>query len=104
MRSNVVQLQYTAATFRKRVAELAQDSANVAVKPHAKSRMRQRKITLAQVLDVLRRGHIVEPPHPNTHGNWRATFAKIVAGDNIHVVAALERLESGELVIVVTVY
>ena len=41
--------------------EIAADSARVVLLTHAKQRMRQRQITLAQVLDVMRKGWMAEP-------------------------------------------
>lgn len=66
--------------------------------------MRQRKVTLTQVLDVLRKGGVVrgEGAHLNIHGNWECKLERIVAGDRIGVVAAVCN-DGAEAVIIVTV-
>ena len=96
-------LRMTDATMKRRIAKLAQDSAKVIVTHHAKKRMRQRRVLLTQVLEVLLRGAVIEPAHQNIHGNWQCTLVKVVAGDRIRVAAALAVDEEGEAVIVITV-
>ena len=90
-------------TLRKRIALISRDSARVVTISHAKKRMVQRRILLTQVLQVLNGGKVVEPAHRNIHGNWQCTLERLVAGDRIKIVAALEERISGEHVIVITV-
>ncbi len=87
--------------FLYAIRELSGSSANVIFTPHARKRMRQRDITDLQVLEVLRRGSVVqgEGPAPDIHGNWKATFRKIVAGQEVSVAVALS---NG--IVVITVY
>ncbi len=65
--------------------------------------MLKRKISRTQVLEVLRKGYIVEHAHLNIKGNWQCTLEKLVAGDLIKVAAALMTDSSGEWVVVITV-
>lgn len=99
----VIPFRMTDAALAKRIAEVASDSSGVVLMPHAKRRMRERKIILTQVLQVLQRGVVVEPAHRNIHGNWQCVLERLVAGDRIRVVAALEERTKGEFVIVLTV-
>lgn len=101
-KSNVIQLGMNDTTLRKRIAEVAADSARVQISKHAKKRMRQRQILLTQVLQVLVGGSIVEHAHLNIHGNWQCTLQRRVAGDLVKVAAALV-LEDKEAVVVITV-
>ena len=89
--------------LRRRIASLAQDSSLVLFTDHAKKRLIGRKVTRVQVLEVLRKGAVVEPAHRNIKGNWQCTLQRSVAGDNIKVAAALEQTKTGETVIVLTV-
>ena len=73
-----------------RVRELSAASANVFVTSHARTRMRQRGITLVEVLAVLRSGRVVEAPAPDMRGNWKATMSRVVAGREIGVAVAIE--------------
>ncbi len=86
------------------IRRLAQDSCNVFVTSHAKTRMRQRRITLAQVLACLRKGAICEPAHQDISGDWKCTMMYRWAGDEVSVAAALHRDEDGEWIAVVTVF
>lgn len=88
------------ASFKRRVARLAADSSRVIIVRHARLRMRQRKITLPQILEVLRKGSIVEPVHQEIRGAWRAKFEKVVAGDRVQVVASLETVDEQEVIVV----
>lgn len=90
--------------LRRRIAVLAADSSKVQVTGHARARMRQRRVTLTQVLDVLRKGSVVpgEGAHVNIYGNWECKLERIVAGDRIGVVVAVCN-DGAEAVIVVTV-
>ena len=90
--------------LRRRIAALAANSSTVEVRAHARKRMRERRVTLTQVLDVLRKGRVVqgEGAHLNIHGNWECKLERIVAGDRISEVAAVCS-DGREAVIVVTV-
>ena len=47
--------------------------------------MRQRRVTLPQVLTVLRKGRVVEPAHQDVKGNWKCTLECLAAGDHVRV-------------------
>lgn len=102
-RPNVIPFGMTDAALAKRIAEVASDSSGVILTPHAKRRMRERKIILTQVLQVLQRGVVAEPAHRNIYGNWQCVLERLVAGDRIRVVAALEERGIGVFVVVLTV-
>jgi len=72
--------------------------------PHSKKRMRERKITPSQVYDCLRNGLVTEPAHTNLHGHWQCTLTRRNAGDDVRVAAALERLDDGNWIAVITVF
>lgn len=65
--------------------------------------MLERKVTLSQVLTVLRDGIIFEHAHQNIRGHWKCTLSRVVAGDDLKVACALEQSATGELVVVITV-
>lgn len=91
------------ANLRRLIQEAVADTAKVFFTPHAKKRMRERKITPTQIYDCLRRGIVCEPAHLNIHGNWQCTMTRKHAGDDVTVAVALHR-EDGDWVAVVTVY
>lgn len=86
------------------IRELAKNSLNVFVEPHAKKRMKQRKITLTQVLACLCLGVVDEPAHENIRGNWKCTLRHQHAGDMVRLVAVLEKDDAGDWIAVVTVF
>jgi len=89
--------------LRKRIAQLAADSSNVLLSPHAKKQMLRRKISRTQVDQVLLRGFVIEHAHRNTRGNWQCTLQYRTGGDEIKIAAALWADDSDkEWVVVIT--
>ena len=86
------------------IRELAQDTGNVFVEPHAKKRMRERNITPTQVYACLRKGVIDEPAYENIRGNWKCTLRHQHAGDLVRLAAVIEKDDNGEWIAVVTVF
>jgi hypothetical protein len=78
------------ATAIKVLREIATDSARVILTDHARLRMRQRKVSPAQVLTCLQRGIISEPVALDPHGNWKLTVAHRVAGKDLNVAVAID--------------
>lgn len=99
----IVRFAMNDASLRRKIAELAKDSARVVLTAHAKRRMRQRHILITQVLHCLRQGSVVEPAHQDITGCWKCTLETIVSGDVVRVAAAIDKDDNGELVIVITV-
>lgn len=99
-----VPLPLNDANMLRIIRALAQNSENVYIEAHAKKRMRQRHITLTQVLECLRKGVVDEPAHENILGNWKCTLRYLHAGDLMRVVAAIEKDEAGDWIAVVTVF
>jgi hypothetical protein len=91
------------ATLKRKIAEIAADSSRVVLLPHARRRMRERRVLLTQVVHCLRHGNIVEPAHLDMKGCWKCTLECLVSGDRVRVAAAVDKNERGELVIVITV-
>ncbi|MBQ1784661.1 MAG: DUF4258 domain-containing protein [Gammaproteobacteria bacterium] len=71
--------------IRKRAA----DTGNVVLTKHAKSRMKLRKITEAEVHATLRNGRLEDPPELAPNGGLTATMAYFYAGRKIGVVVGL---------------
>jgi hypothetical protein len=99
-----IPLRFNDVSLLRKLREVAQDSGQVFFTPHAKARMKQRRITRPQVLACLRQGSIDEPAHQNIRGNWQCTVRHVHAGDLVRVAAVLERDENGDLIAVITVF
>ncbi len=95
-------------TLRRKISAIARESLHsaaprVILLPHARQRMRKRKILLTQVYDALIRGVVVEHAHRDIKGCWKCTLSHLTAGDRIKVAAALCLADDGEIVVVITV-
>ncbi len=93
----------TDQSLQRKIAEIALDSSKVIVLKHAKQRMCKRHIVLTQVLQVLRKGSVIEHAHQDIHGRWKCTLQMVVSGDLVKVAASLGENEFKEKVIVITV-
>ncbi len=78
------------ATALKLLRDIAQDSARVIFTGHARQRMRQRKVSLVQVIACLQRGIVSEPVALDLHGNWKLTVSHRIAGKDLNVAVAID--------------
>jgi hypothetical protein len=102
--SNVIDFNLTPVRARKLIKGIAEDSSRVIFTLHAEKRMCQRKITRTQVLRCLTHGRIVEGPAPSIKGNQELKMEVMSAGEIVTVVAALERDNSGNYAVIITVF
>lgn len=94
--------RWTNGAFEKHVHRLALESASIRFTVHARTRMSQRGIVDAMVLECLRRGVIRRAPEQNIKTGWyECRMERYTGGKNVAVVAAVE--ESDPSVMVVTV-
>ena len=84
--------------------EAAQGKRRLLFSPHAEQRMRQRKIGRRQVLETLQHGVISEPLHQDIRGDWRCNMSWQHAGIRLTVGVAFKLTDSGEWVIIATVF
>jgi len=77
------------------------DSSRIIMTPHVKKRMRERKISLAMVMDTLKNGHIRMTPEPNlAKGSTECRMEHYTAGKDIGVVVGV--LEDDPHLIIIT--
>ncbi|ADE13786.1 conserved hypothetical protein [Nitrosococcus halophilus Nc 4] len=103
-KNKIAQLQLSDKRAREIIREAVLDTSRIQWSKHARKRMRERRITTRQVLDVLSKGKIIEGPVRGTTGDWECTLERFVAGDNVVVVVAIETDSAGQPVIIVTTY
>lgn len=89
--------------FLRRLRAIVADPFRVTILDHAGKRMKKRKITPEQVLECLQKGKLVEPAHLTIYGEWKATVMCRCAGDVVQVAVVLEKTETGDYAVVVTV-
>jgi len=66
--------------------------------------MRERKVTLPQVLNCLQKGQMAEGPARDVHGNWTCAIRWKHAGDFLKVAVAIKQdPATGQKLIVITV-
>lgn len=68
------------ANLLKRLRLAAADTARIVTMPHAVKRMKQRKVTLNQVVECPRKGMVSEPAHLTPFGDWKATISHRCGG------------------------
>ncbi|MFI5334477.1 MAG: DUF4258 domain-containing protein [Chlamydiales bacterium] len=63
--------------------------------PHVQLRMRERKVTIRQIFDVLRHGKGIDGPTLDRYGDWRIKLKRFSAGRVVQVVVVIQesRLE-----------
>ena len=93
--------RWTNSAFEKYVHRLALETESIRFTAHARTRMSQRGIVVAMVLECLRRGSIRRPQQNIKTGWYECRMERYTGGKNVAVVAAVE--EANPSVIVVTV-
>ncbi|MDK9720906.1 MAG: DUF4258 domain-containing protein [Rhodospirillales bacterium] len=84
----------------KLIREAADDTGRIILTRHAEQRMRQRRITMSQVVACLRKGVITEGPALDIKGGWACRIEGVVAGDHVKVALAIDPVAK---VIIITV-
>lgn len=103
--ANPIPYRLNDANALKLLREVAAESARVVLLHHARKRMRERQISLGQVLDVLRKGTLAEPAALDTCGNWKVTVRGKSCGQAITVAGAIDmNQEPGKRVFVITLF
>ena len=101
---NVYLFELNSVSAKRIIKDIAERTEKVIITDHVRARMKQRRITTAQVLDCLRRGLVREEPVFNDrYGSWEIKLEVITSGDIVNVIAALRKDKSG-YVVVVTAY
>lgn len=99
--AEVIPLTMTAPAALRIIRAVAADSSRVIWLPHAKKRMRQRRISPQQAIACLLKGVISEGPSRDLHGYWRCTMQRFAAGEEISVVVSFKSIDG---VVVISVY
>jgi len=58
--------------------------------PHVQRRMRERRVTIQQILDVLRQGKGIDGPTVDKYGDLRIKLRRFSAGRNVQVVVVIK--------------
>lgn len=102
--TKVTLLNLTEAAAREILRDCAADDRRVFYSPHARKRMKERGITMPQVLSCLTKGRVTEPPHRDLHGDWRLTLTHYTTSSVVNAAVAIKYNEKGERTVIVTVF
>ncbi len=76
----------------KKTHELSKRSENVYLdNPHVQLRMRERKVSIRQIFDVLRLGKGISGPTQDKYGDWRIKLKRFSAGRSVQVVVVVKK-------------
>lgn len=78
--STVTNFRLTPGEATRRIRQTAEKTEKVIFGDHALERMEERGITDAQVYEVLRKGHVSEPPALTELGEWKCKIVKQLRG------------------------
>lgn len=94
------------AKLREMVEELLSQGGRLVYALHMLERMEERDITTAQVIQVLRRGQLLEgPTWSSDHESWKFKMQADTAGETVTVVASLcVKPLDGQVVFVITAF
>jgi hypothetical protein len=84
---------------QKRVRQIAWESGDVIFTHHAEERMKDRGISVPEVLEILRGGYIDDPPRLEVEGEWKCKVTANLRGRTAGVVTVILD-EEGQLIIV----
>ncbi len=88
--------------LQRHIRTVAKDSAAIFVLKHAKARMKERKISILEVYEILRSGLLQRTPEPNpSKGTLECRMERYVAGRNCAAVVALDDDNPNLLVVTV---
>ncbi|MCC2596253.1 DUF4258 domain-containing protein [Pusillimonas sp. MFBS29] len=86
------------------IHQISKDSGCVKWSAHARARMRERKITMPVILDILHKGAVNRVPEVNIKtGYIECRIERFCAGRNIAVIVAIEQ-ELAPSCLVVTIF
>lgn len=92
------------SSVRLWLREAGEGKRRLLISPHAEKRMKERKIGRRQVLETLKHGTISEPLHQDVRGDWRCNVSWRHAGVLITLGAVLKLQETGEWIVIATVF
>ena len=102
--SSVKPLKPRESSVRQWLKEAGEGQRRLLISPHAQERMTERKIGRRQVLETLKHGTISEPLHKDVRGDWRCNVSGRHAGMRITLGVVLKLQESGEWIVIATVF
>lgn len=83
--------KFSKKQIERLIRDRAANTANVLMTDHARKRMKERRITLAMVYEVLRKGNLSREPELNLrHGTLECRMERYMEGRDIAVIVGLD--------------
>lgn len=89
---------------RRKLKELAKNTSKIKLSAHVRQRMRERHISLKQIICCFEHGDITEGPYPDSRGDSKLNVTVRTAGENITTTVVIKCCEDGDFSIVVTTF
>ncbi|MGE8560975.1 MAG: DUF4258 domain-containing protein [Acinetobacter sp.] len=89
---------------RHKLREFAEDTSKIKLSKHVRERMKERYISLKQIICCFEHGDITEGPYPDTRGDCKLNVTVRTAGEYITVTVVIKSEEDGDFSIVVTTF
>lgn len=89
---------------RHKLREFAKKSSKIKLSSHARVRMKERAISMKQIMCCFEHGDITEGPYPDTRGDCKLNVTVRTAGENVTATVVIKSEEDGDYSIVVTTF
>ena len=89
---------------KHKLREIAKDTGKIKLTTHGSERMKERGISLKQIICCFEHGDITEGPFTTTRGDYQLNVSVRTAGEFVTTVVVIKVCESGDFSIVVTTF
>lgn len=89
---------------KRKLREFAKDTSKIKLSPHVRERMKQRCISLKQIICCFEHGDIAEGPYLDNRGYTRLNVTVRTAGEFITTTVVIRNHDNGDFSIVVTTF
>ncbi|MBF4456118.1 DUF4258 domain-containing protein [Acinetobacter sp. SK-43] len=89
---------------KHKLREIAKDTRKIKLTTHVRERMKERGISLKQIICCFEHGDITEGPYQTTRGDCQMNVSVRTAGEYVTAVVVIKVRESGDFSIVVTTF
>ncbi|MEB3754895.1 DUF4258 domain-containing protein [Acinetobacter sp. MD2(2019)] len=89
---------------KRKLREIAKDTRKIKLSAHARERMKERNISLKQIICCFEHGDIIEGPYADTRGDCKLNVSVRTAGEIITTTVVIKVCENGDFSIVVTTF
>lgn len=94
----------TLTEAKQKLRASARDTSRIKLTTHAKERMKERCISMKQIICCFEHGEITEGPYLDTRGTCKANVSVRTAGEYITATVAFKETTNGDLSVVVTTF